>query len=198
MEAQLPILDRIRVATPCTASWEQMKGDQKKRFCDQCKLHVHNFSAMTGTEIQQLIEGAAGKRICGRLFRRADGTMITSDCPAGLAALRRKVARVVAGAAAAVLSAVGIFTFLRSGSPRATVAAAPPVTSAKPVIATPGPQAAPPAPVIPAPVVTSVTDIEPIKTICEWIAPATNSTIQMMGDIVLVPPQARGSQGNGR
>ncbi len=163
MEARLPILENIRVATPCTASWEQMKGDEKKRFCDQCKLHVHNFSAMTEAEITGLIQNGKG-RICGRFFRRADGTMLTKDCPVGLAALRRKVARVLARAAAAVLSAVGIFTFLRSGSSREAGA------------------------------VTSVTEVEPIKSVCEWISPASGKATLMMGDIIIAPPaQGKGS-----
>lgn len=42
-------------------------------------------------------------RICGRLYRRADGTLLTRDCPVGLRALRRRVARVAGATLAAVL-----------------------------------------------------------------------------------------------
>ena len=35
-------------------------------------------------------------RLCLRFFRRVDGTILTSDCPVGLQAIRRRAARIVA------------------------------------------------------------------------------------------------------
>jgi hypothetical protein len=177
MPASLPILENVRVATPCTASWEDMKGDEKTRFCGQCKLNVHNFSAMTEQEIVRLVTDSKG-RICGRLFRRADGTMITKDCPVGLRALRRKVARVCRNVGAAVLSAFGLAAGLRSsavgGGPAPAQAAVPVTTQAALTAGT---------------AITSVTEVEPIKSLCEWIAPAPTTTM-WMGDIVVAPPPA--------
>jgi hypothetical protein len=40
-----------------------MTGDDKRRFCDQCQLHVHNLSAMTATE-QQALLSQRGTRQC--------------------------------------------------------------------------------------------------------------------------------------
>jgi hypothetical protein len=45
--------------------------------------------------------------VCGRVFRRPDGTVLTKDCPTGLAAVRRKVLVGVTMAIALVLSVVG-------------------------------------------------------------------------------------------
>ncbi len=96
-------LDRIRVATPCPVSWEEMTGDKRVRFCAECRLNVYNFAELTRTEAGDLLRTAEG-RICGRLYRRADGTVITKDCPVGLRAVRRRVARIATAAFAAMMS----------------------------------------------------------------------------------------------
>lgn len=87
--------DRIRIATPCPISWEQMAGDERVRFCSVCNLNVYNFSSLTKREAEALITTTEG-RLCARLYRRRDGTVITKDCPAGLRALRRRVSQKVA------------------------------------------------------------------------------------------------------
>ena len=40
-------LDSIKVASPCSADWEGMVGNNRQRFCGQCKLNVYNLSGMT-------------------------------------------------------------------------------------------------------------------------------------------------------
>lgn len=84
------LLDRMRVASPCPVSWDAMKGNDKKRFCEHCNLHVYNISSMTRREAEDLIKTTEG-RLCARLYRRADGTVLTQDCPVGLKALRRRL-----------------------------------------------------------------------------------------------------------
>lgn len=96
-------LDRMRVASPCQVSWEQMTGDDRVRFCAECRLNVYNFAELTRTEAEELLHTAEG-RICGRLYRRSDGTVITKDCPVGVRAARRRVAKVATAAFAAVVS----------------------------------------------------------------------------------------------
>jgi hypothetical protein len=92
-------LDDIEVATPCPAAWEQMMGDERVRHCAECKLNVYNLSEMTRSEATQLVQQTEN-RLCVRFLRREDGTVITRDCPVGLAAVRRGVrlarARVIA------------------------------------------------------------------------------------------------------
>lgn len=87
-------LKSLRVAAPCSANWDDMVGDDKKRFCSQCALHVHNVSAMTAEEAESFLQLSDGKA-CVRFFRRADDTVITRNCPKGLAKVRKKVARAV-------------------------------------------------------------------------------------------------------
>jgi len=62
-----------KITRPCTANWEQMAGDDRKRFCEQCGKHVHNVSAMTTAERVEFAE-PRGERECIVYFHRADGT----------------------------------------------------------------------------------------------------------------------------
>ena len=103
MPAQKDFLDGMRIASPCSISWENMSGDDRARFCNQCNLHVYNISAMTKAQVASLIASAEG-RICARLYRRADGTVLTRDCPVGLRAVRRRVSKMAGAALTAVLS----------------------------------------------------------------------------------------------
>lgn len=96
-------IDRMRIASPCHVGWERMNGDERVRFCEQCSLHVYDISALTRTEVASLIEKTEG-RICARLHRRADGTVLTRDCPVGLRAFRRRISKSAGAALAALLS----------------------------------------------------------------------------------------------
>ncbi len=94
-------IDRLRIATPCPAGWEQMSGDGRVRFCDHCQLHVYNISELSRVEAETLIASTEGQ-ICARLFRRADGSVLTKDCPVGLRALRMRMSKRVAAVFAAL------------------------------------------------------------------------------------------------
>ena len=99
------LLQQIQIAAPCNASWDDMEGSDQMRFCNQCSLHVYNLSAMTAAAAEELILSREGK-LCVRLYRRADGTVLTEDCPKGLEKLRRRM-KIMAGAVAAAL--LGVF-----------------------------------------------------------------------------------------
>ncbi len=105
--------DRIRVGSPCNARWEDMRGDDRIRFCDQCQLNVYNFSELSPGEIESLVANKEG-RLCARLYRRVDGTLLTKDCPVGLRAVRLRVSKRVA----AVFAAVAAFTSATVGQQR--------------------------------------------------------------------------------
>ena len=67
-----------------------MIGDERKRFCTQCSLSVFNLSDITREEAEQFLFESEG-RICARFYRRADGTVITKDCPVGVRAFRERM-----------------------------------------------------------------------------------------------------------
>ena len=100
-------LEVIEIANPCPASWERMRGDEHVRFCTECNLHVYNLSAMPRDAAERLLaeRGETGGRLCVRLYKRADGTVITRDCGGGLRAAARRAFRFASAAAGVVLCA---------------------------------------------------------------------------------------------
>ena len=97
-------LSNVRIASPCPADWEKMVGDERVRHCAECNLNVYNLSAMTERQVQELIAGSRGKRLCTRFYRRVDGTVLTQDCPWSLRAMGRNASRIAAGIIAAMMS----------------------------------------------------------------------------------------------
>lgn len=116
-------LDHVSVAAPCSADWDAMIGTPQKRFCGQCRLNVYNLSGMTKREAEQLIANAEG-RLCVRFYRRADGTILTENCPVGLRALKRRLSRTASAALSAILSflaGLGLYTALDEREPVRTM-----------------------------------------------------------------------------
>ena len=76
------LLELIDVASPCPVDWATMSGDETRRFCSQCKLHVYNLSEMTEEKAERFLRQRIAKEnpACIRFFRRADGTILTRDC----------------------------------------------------------------------------------------------------------------------
>lgn len=90
--AQVPqfiALESVSVASPCHADWNAMTGDDRSRFCPSCAKNVYNLSSMTRDEAELLLQEKDG-RLCVRYFVREDGTMLTQDCPVGVAALKER------------------------------------------------------------------------------------------------------------
>lgn len=83
-----------------------MVGDERTRHCAECNLNVHNLSAMSAEQVRTLVVASqvSGSRLCGRFYRRADGTVITQDCPRGLRAATRRMTKVAAAVLTALMS----------------------------------------------------------------------------------------------
>lgn len=101
-------LERVRIASPCAANWEEMQGDERKRFCGECRLNVYNLSAMTKREAETLLINSEG-RLCVRFYRRADGTILTQDCPVGWARVKQRVSRIATAAFSMIAGFFGGF-----------------------------------------------------------------------------------------
>ena len=64
MEARFPrgseamllqdLMKATKAAAPCPAQWADMTGDDKKRLCADCKLHVFNLAAVTDEEVRTI------------------------------------------------------------------------------------------------------------------------------------------------
>ncbi len=180
----LPLLQSARIASPCHMAWDQMTGDETKRYCGECKLHVYNLSAMRAADAEALLSTAAasGERFCGAFYRRADGTILTSDCPVGVSLARRAARRVAAVAVAALsmIVATGAWAarrqFVRHNPSHASmfrgdISFAPSDES------------------------IALTQVQPMRTVAEWLTPKQVPTQQRMGrmmagSIAPLPPQA--------
>ncbi len=98
-------LQRLRVLSPCEASWAGMQGDTRQRHCAQCDKHVYDFAELTPREISGVI-AASGGDFCARLTRGRDGQLVTRrPAPPPVAARRASPLATVAVAAAAMVSA---------------------------------------------------------------------------------------------
>ena len=87
-----------------------MVGDDTARFCCICCKNVYDLSAMSSDDAELFLahHAAAGDALpCARIYRRADGRVLTSECPTGASGrhLRRFAKTVVAGVACAALLA---------------------------------------------------------------------------------------------
>jgi hypothetical protein len=123
----LPILsnlDDLRIASPCDADWEAMRpvtsaDGARARFCGACEKNVYDLSAMTRDDAMALITRHEG-RCCVRFYQRADGTVLTEDCPVGVRALLKRAERRALLTAAAGVGVVAAFVaFLLGGNNRA-------------------------------------------------------------------------------
>jgi hypothetical protein len=101
LRSLLPVLDNIRIASPCTADWNAMTGDDRVRHCGACKKDVYNLSSMRRDEAEALIREKNGD-LCARYYQRGDGTIILADCTIGKQQQRKR--RVIAVGAAAMLA----------------------------------------------------------------------------------------------
>jgi hypothetical protein len=95
------VLNRVSIAAPCPADWDQMPGSDQVRHCSQCNKNVYNLSAMTRRQAEALLRETEG-RLCARLYRRADGTILTENCPIGVRAITRRISRFAGAAMSAV------------------------------------------------------------------------------------------------
>ncbi len=141
---RLPMLEKITVASPCHAQWDQMIGDDRVRYCGSCEKNVFNLSAMTRDEAESLII-ASGSKICVRMYRRTDGTVMTEDCTVGATKKRRKRLAAALVGAAALGAAASMATRLTTSSARAlpAVRVAPP-TQMLTTVTNPTPSVTPP------------------------------------------------------
>ena len=85
-------LNQIHVPEPCAEDWDAMLGDAQRRFCAGCGCHVHDLSAMTEAQAQDLIDRTEA-RICVRFQTRSDGSPLTLDAMPGASGAATVAAR---------------------------------------------------------------------------------------------------------
>ena len=111
-------LSNIKIASPCAADWNEMIGNERRRFCGECKLNVYNLSGMSQREAENFLLNSEG-RLCVRFYKRADGTILTKDCPVGWQAIRQRVSKTATAFASlvfAALSGIGLANYFAESS----------------------------------------------------------------------------------
>ena len=70
------------IPEPCSAPWEQMRGDERRRFCSLCDKHVHHLSMMTRQQAQALL-AARGQdpHLCVQYASDERGQIMFRDDP---------------------------------------------------------------------------------------------------------------------
>lgn len=109
---ELEVLANVRIASPCPVRWAEMRGDGQRRFCNQCRQHVHKLSELKTADVVALLRAAKTERTCVQVFYRLDGTVLTKDCASawsvGLSEAVRRVGPFVW--ASSVVGAFTLFT----------------------------------------------------------------------------------------
>jgi hypothetical protein len=92
----------VPIAQPCSADWNPMTGDERRRLCAHCDKHVHNLSALNRTELHRFVEQRDGSE-CIAYVLREDGTMVSAPRWPRAAALLRRTRATVAWLLALIL-----------------------------------------------------------------------------------------------
>ncbi|MBX5481255.1 MAG: hypothetical protein IRZ16_05305 [Myxococcaceae bacterium] len=158
-------LRRLRIASPCSEKWSEMSGDDRVRHCAKCRLNVFNFEGLSVAEVKALLTERQG-RVCVRMLRRRDGTVITRDCPVGARKVRLRMLAGLALAAGLVLAMV------------ASVRRAP-RSSSSPTFWPMAKQAA-------VQFEERARRVPVLGAVIEWIDPSP--PVAVMGDVVALPP----------
>lgn len=75
MKKSLHVLSGITIKNPCHESWDDMSGNDQKKFCAHCSHSVVNLSAHTQQDAAEIIYAHRGKRLCIRYTKNVDGTI---------------------------------------------------------------------------------------------------------------------------
>jgi hypothetical protein len=119
-------LDKVSLAKPCSQNWDEMVGDERERFCNQCSLNVYNLSSMTRGEAEEFLQLRNDGSVCLNYTADAKGKVITDDCPRPLRSIRDRV-RPVLKVASSFVAAFGLFV-------TGALAQAPQRTAGKPCV----------------------------------------------------------------
>src|SRR5215468_5403492 len=102
MSAKKRRLDQLKIVSPCSTDWDQMSGDEKRRFCVECDKFVYDFSQMTRQQVEAIVSIHQG-RMCARITRRPDGSLLTLETPQAHPLVARLASPVVNATLAAIL-----------------------------------------------------------------------------------------------
>jgi hypothetical protein len=95
----------LPIASPCNKDWDTMTPAGRKRFCSDCKKHVHDLSCMSQTEARAFLNEHVGETLCVRYAVNNAGDLLFA--PRDLIAASSLLSAVRTIAAAAAVGAAG-------------------------------------------------------------------------------------------
>jgi hypothetical protein len=101
-------LETLRIPEPCSVGWENMTGDDKIRFCNQCNKQVFNLSVMTHRQAEAIIAATRGN-LCARIATRTDDNVLTAQTYTNPLPNLHQISRRALPIASAVISAMMTF-----------------------------------------------------------------------------------------
>jgi hypothetical protein len=105
----------LRIQSPCPKRWEELFGAGSRRFCSECKLHVHDATQLTSTEARALVADATA-RVCMKMEYDASGAPVFRDS----ATRKGEEGRVMRAARWAMTAAAGVLAACQGGSSTAS------------------------------------------------------------------------------
>jgi hypothetical protein len=67
-------LSSLKILEPCQERWEEMSGDDTRRYCERCEHSVTDLSTLTEKEAEAALVGGP---LCIKMTRDAKGEIIT-------------------------------------------------------------------------------------------------------------------------
>ena len=71
----------IHIPEPCHADWDQMRPEERGRYCFECKTKVHDLSAMTETEAEAFLRRTECMEVCISYTQDEDGALVRNFLP---------------------------------------------------------------------------------------------------------------------
>ncbi|HXG64347.1 MAG TPA: carboxypeptidase-like regulatory domain-containing protein [Blastocatellia bacterium] len=101
-------LYHLQIPIPCPADWEQMMGNERKRYCVECDKFVYNLSQMTERQAKALLAASRGN-LCARFTRDPDGSILflAEEPPPGLRLISRRASPVATAVVTAIIGLSG-------------------------------------------------------------------------------------------
>jgi hypothetical protein len=94
--------DDVRIDSPCGLDFSKMtRAQATKRFCGDCRKHVHDLTRLTPGEIRELLDAPATEGLCVRYVADERGRLVTlPDVPTSTLTRAKRVVLAAAALAA--------------------------------------------------------------------------------------------------
>lgn len=65
----------------CPIPWENLRGDEREKFCEKCGHNVTNLSELSAEARAALLAKVGKERLCFSFYQRLSGEYVTPEAP---------------------------------------------------------------------------------------------------------------------